>query len=228
MAGMSKAAKRMAEALGVDPDSIRQNLAASSRLAATEVQKVLQRMLDDLISTSESGALAGYRAILVEADAPAIRLRTYGEMFRGFEWVIFVEAPPWHQKIDLNVFDLLDQGRPQLPKDGTLYPLWGETEPGASRIPSGGGRVGGRFSVIAQIDKLGAIRKEPRFAGQKPPDGDSSSLRISQGPIRAVDPKNLYRRALKIARDRLQRRGIKLGRDVWDLIYVPNRERWIK
>ena len=224
MAVLSKQAKKMAEALGVDPDSIRQNLAASSRLAATEVQTVLQRMLNDLISTSESGALRGYRAILVEADTPAIRLHVYGEVFKGFEWVVFVEAPPWHQEIDLNVFDLLDQGRPQLPKDGTLYPLWGETEPGTARIPSGGGRAGGRFSVAAQIDKLGAIRKEPRFAGQKPPDSASRSLRISQGPIRAVAPKDLYRRAFKIAKRRISNL---VGKDVWQLIYVPNRERWI-
>ena len=224
MAGFSKQARKMAETLGVDPDSIRQSLATSSRLAATEVQEVLQRMLDDLASTSESGALAGYRAILAEANTPPVRLRVSGETLRGFEWVVFVEAPPWHQEIDLNVFDLLDQGRPQLPKDGTLYPLWGETEPGTARIPSGGGRAGGRFSVAAQIDKLGAIRKEPRFAGQKPPDSASRSLRISQGPIRKVEPKDLYRRAFKIAKRRI---GNLVGKDVWRLIYVPNRERWI-
>lgn len=226
MARFSKKDKKFAEDIGVDTDNIRQSLATASAIAAIEVQEVLQRMLDDLTSTSESGALQGYRAILTPANTPAIRLRVSGVVLRGLEWVIFVEAPSWHQDIDLNVFDLLDQGRPQLPKDGTLYPLWGVNEPGQSRLPVSGGRAGGRFSVAAQIDRLGAIRKEPRFAGQKPADGGSRSLRISQGPIRKVEPKDLYRRAFKIAKDRLRKRGIKLGRDVWDLIYVPNRERW--
>ena len=228
MARFSKKDRKMAETIGVDPDSIRQSLATDAAIAATEVQEVLQRMLDDLTSTSESGALSGYRVHLSPANTPPVRLRVSGETLKGFEWVIFVEAPPWHQDIDLNVFDLLDQGRPQLPKDGTLYPLWGVTEPGESRLPAGGGRAGGRFSVAAQIDKLGAIRKEPRSVGQKPTAGDSRSLRISQGPIRKVDPKDLYLRAFKIAKDRLRRKGIRLGRDVWDLIYVLDRERWVK
>ena len=68
MARFSKKARKMAETIGVDTDSIRQSLANDSAIAATEVQEVLQRMLDDLVNTSESGALVGYRAILTPAD----------------------------------------------------------------------------------------------------------------------------------------------------------------
>lgn len=227
---MSKNAKRMAKILGVDPQEIKKSLSKSSRLAAEEVVRVLNRILDDLETTSESGALIGYRAIAVEADSAPVKLKKSGVNLGNFEWVAFVQASRWHQQlpIPLNVFDILDQGRPALP-GGTLRPLWG-AEPnrisGApQRIPAGGGRVGGRFSVTAQVERLGAVRVEPRSPGQRAVSGDRRRLVFTRGPIKKVNPLNLYKRAFDIARNRV---GGVVDRRVWRLIYVPNREKWVK
>ena len=229
MARFSKSAMKIAKSLGVDPESIQNNLEASSRLAAEAVQTVLQRMIDDLESSSESGALLGYRAIAVKTNAAPVRLRRSGIKFDSFEWVAFVEASPWHQQLDppLNVFDILDQGRPTLP-GGKTYPLWGISDPGAaggSRLPSGRSRIGSRFSVAAQIERPGAIRVEPRSRGQRVVSGERRSLAFREGPIAKVDPHNLYKRAFGLARRRV---GGIVDRRVWALIYVPRREEWIR
>ncbi len=229
----SKNAERMAKALGVDPEKVNRSLERSSELAAEEVGRVLNRILDDLEATSESGALLGYRAVVVrsKSDEGGTRLRKSGVKLGSFEWVAFVQASPWHQqlKTPLNVFDILDQGRPTLPGGRGVYPLWGadpaRVHSAPQRVPAGGGRVGGRFSVVAEVDRLGAIRGEPRSPNQRHLSGDRRALVFREGPIKAVDPLNLYKRAFDIARNRV---GGVVDRRVWKLIYVPNREKWVK
>lgn len=220
---LPKGAERMADILGVSPSIIDNQIIDSARIAAEEIQSVLQRMLDDLDKSSESGALQGYKAVLADATQGSVILSKSGVTFDKYSYIVYVKESPWHGRMDppLNVFDILDQGRDPLPGGGP-YPMWGV---GGNRLPQGGGRVGGRFSVADQITKDGAVRTEPRSPGQRAVSSETRSLRFAMGPIAGVEPKDLYKRALKIAKRRV---GSAVPKHVWDLVYVPDRERWIK
>ena len=140
------------------------------------------------------------------------------------EWIDWVKASEHHQSIDLNVFDILDVGRPALPyTPDSMYPMWGASPIGSpARTASGLAR--GRFSLSTQVDKINAIREEPRQSGQGKAEGDNRPLIFTHGPVAKQDPAHLYQRAFTQAKRRLGALG---HRGVWDVVYVPNREKWV-
>ncbi len=226
--GFTKKARDMAKTLGIKPEDLFENFGEAAYFAALEVGKVLDNVLYDLQRSSESGALDGYHSVVAPISSQTkIHFRKAGFSIsgKGLEWIVWVEASSHHQSIDLNVFDILDVGRPKLPYKGdSVYPMWGVTPEGPTRVTPGG-RVGGRFSLARQIEKITAVRREPRSSGNDR-SVDGSPLRLfTHGPVSKQNPANLYQRAFKRAKSRLGNLGY---RGLWDVIYVPNREKWVK
>jgi hypothetical protein len=234
MAKLDKRTKRFVKALGLDIDNVISILERTAYDAAVELVGVLQEYLEDVVASSESGAFGGYSVLMAGVKSEGFKAKFYKHEIDSarFSWGVWVEASDHHRDMDLNVFDILDVGRSELPKDGTLYPLWGENSSGRyqekSRFSRGAGSFrpsSGRYSIVNPSDRPGAIRREPRYAGQRPipAEEDNRSLRISQGPIAAVSPQNLYQRAFRTAKRRLTTEKEKVS---LDLVYVPNREKW--
>lgn len=229
----SKNALKMAETLGVDPKKIRNNLEESALLAVEAISARLKNMLDDLEATSESGSLLGYKVVYMTTEHPKLVLQRSGVTIPSgdYSFIVWVQASSWHQQlpIPLNVFDILDQGRKKSGTASVVVPLWGadpnRVSDAPSRLPVGGGRVRGRISVADQVSRKGAIRGEPRSRGQRVLSSERRTLVFREGPFRVVPGKNLYKRAFDLAKRRV---GGIVDRRVWAVIYVPNREKWVK
>lgn len=222
---LSRRALAFAARMNVAPDQIRSALENEGEVAAQEVVDALQRIIDDLISTSGSGALQGYTSFAEQNPVDTtIRLPKSGVTLKGkFEWFVTVVASSNHQQLDLNVFNILDSGRKALPKRNPKsegpYPLWGADS---------GGRIRGRGAGGSIVKKGSAkvIRGEPRKrSGSTAANKNlgTGKLQATYGPIAATDALNLYDRALKIAKDRLS--GV-VTPGIWNVVLaqgdIPN------
>jgi hypothetical protein len=214
----------MAEELGISLGGVKTSLEDSADIASREMVKTLDRILADLVATSDSGSLGGYKAERFQMGGKRITLRRSGVKIPAgaFLWAVTVIASEHHQALGLNVFNILDTGRKRLPvkaKDDSPYPLWG-VQTGA-RIPGGAVRQpSGRFGIAQPAgDLLSAIRKEPRSVSRNI-DLSQEPLSFTMGPIDEVAPLNLYKRAEKIARRRVR----SLFPGVWSVVFVGDLE----
>ncbi len=187
----SRRAQKWARQLGLD-QFVRNFLDSGPKEAAELVRQELEIVLVGMQSKGNQRSLDGYSAIAYPAKGgtTTIVLPKSGLKLKGdFEWIVTVEANKHHQSLGLNVFNILDTGRRRLPK-GRIYPLWGTP-------PRDQGFQGSVF------------RKEPREKGQKGAPGFTS------GPIKAVEPLNLYEKARAKA-------DAKLGgnKSLWAVIYI--------
>lgn len=241
MSKFSQESRRMAEFLGIGPDAVSNLVSEDAETAAKAIVEVLNEYILDLQRTSDSGALEGYVAQYSPInDSRAVRLKKSGvKIPSGSRWsyLVWVEASSTHQSMftPLNVFDLLDQGRPGLPgKKGSegAYPLWGGLDSDdAFRVESGKGNFAkraGRYSVVNRVYPRGTVRKEPRGDPHEVYGSEYKGIRWSKGPLRKQDPLNLYKRARTTAKRRLGRLNKSVGKDVWDVIYIPDRRKWGK
>lgn len=201
MAKLTRRLKRLMKQLGVpEPDEVFRAYEDDSELVAEETRQALERVLKEVQKASRSGALDGYEAVREKAnEVGKIILPKSGFTISDItEWVIYVKPVKHHEDMDLSVFELIDQGRPEITKPGR-YPLWGaEFLVNVSRNPSD-------------------VRPEPRKAGQKgnvPIVTVGGKNNVTLAPVPA---KLLYDAALRRAKDQLSVKG--LDRQ-WDVIKV--------
>ena len=219
----SKKTMQIAEQLGLSLKDIRDSLELSADIASEAVVKVLDSILKDLVSTSESGTLNGYAAIRIKTKSKTFRLRRANEVIpKGdYLWVVTVLPSENHQSLGLNVFNILDSGRERITGEGP-YPMWGLSPQGNRRVPGGSTNIPGKRGksiVQSSSELLSAIRAEPRsIPSQKKNDEDR--LIFARGPIDSVDPLNLYERAFTIAKRKVTR----LFPGVWNLVLVDDLE----
>lgn len=231
MAVVSRRVDKLAKRLGLvnfTRESVSSALNRDALGVANLVYNALQRQIDQINAESKTNALAGYSAKVVHvANTTKVKLFKSGVDLSGdYEYAVYVEPSGAHNAFGINVFDILDAGRPALrerSKDESPYPLWGTPARGKpykesnARISVGGSvrGPGGKFTIAkATSVKRAIIRPEPRKAAY---DADVvKNLKFTHGPIAAVPAYFLYERARQAAKDEIAGAGFTL----WDVIYV--------
>lgn len=216
MAQFPRRLKTLANQLGVPtPDDVKAIFEEDSETVAEIVRESLENVIKQVQSGSQTGALDGYIAVKRKADeATKLVLRNSGiDLSGNYEWIIFTAPSAQHAELDLNLFNLLDRGRPALPKkqDGKPYPLWGalaNVTRSNARIQGSEGSLKAGRNPSAQTD----FRQEPRQQNQR-----SNLIPFTFGPIQAVPGQHLYEAALRRAKDRLTVKGLNRR---WDVIKV--------
>jgi len=151
-------------------------------------------VLDELRGKSTSGAFDNYHVSII-AEPAKIRA-SLGDL-NGVRYFVFVASP----NPDFNLFDVLDQGRPALPARDPKhpYPLWGLRQTPLVRRTRQGESFVNNNSIV-----FGA----PRGTGGGPGV-------YSAGPIKKVEPLNLYSRIFNLSKKNLKKQGIENWAVVW-------------
>lgn len=115
---------RLADLVGLGDieDTLRQSILD----AADEVADRFRQVLVQLQNDSESGAFVGYE-VVIDTEPYTVTKRNLGNLSL-VRCHIYVQSPD----PDLNLFDLLDAGRPDLPErppGESPYPLWNLRDP---------------------------------------------------------------------------------------------------
>jgi len=221
MAKMRRRVKTLCNQLGVPlPEEVFAAFEEDAEITAEIVRLALSDILDEIKLKSTTKTLDGYKAVKIpikekqEVILPQSRFSVVG----NFEWFIYVEASSYHQSIDLNVFDGLDQGRPALPeRGGKPYPLWNAdllAEVGQSnrRVTSTSKRLSIQNRQVRNLQGATRTPDSLRSGGRT-----EEAIAFTQGPIAEVKGLNLYDAALRRAKDRLSVKGLSRR---WDVIKV--------
>jgi hypothetical protein len=216
MARLSKQVREWTEVIGISPSAIEEALTALTDTALQIViDDVNKTITDDLQRDSQSGSFNGYYAAAETAGEKTIDLN--GEKISVPNYRVTVNPPPNHQKLKLNVFNLVDEGIPERPRLTTgVYTLWGRDRRGQFGVGlrnqqqrTAGGRFAGTRlrSTGFQGPSPMPIRMEPRR--KKGPKIRRPPYRFfSKGPLRAVPARNLYERIMKSIKRDLKKQGI--------------------
>lgn len=173
--------------LGLDARSLSEQLTALSRQGADIVKVEFENLLDELKSESVSDKSDGpgktFDGYTVEVEEVPSSVSTAAGTFNFSLHSIRVKAPPGVK----NVFDILDEGRPGLPKRSPdhPYPIWSARDAPLTAERSVRGK-GGRFSVL----RSGTSGRGIRFKDDLP-------ALFTPGPIAPVPARNLYERVWK-------------------------------
>lgn len=201
MAQPSRRLRRLIKQLGfIPPEEVFARFEADSEFVAEETRLALERVLEEVQNASRGHALDGYKAVKEKADSVGkIILPKSGYTISDItEWIVYVKPVRHHEDMDLSVFELIDQGRPEITQPG-LYPLWGaEFLINVKRNPSD-------------------TRPEPRSKGQKGNVPFMTVGGIGDYTIPAVQGKLLYESALRRAKDQLTVKGLNRR---WDVVKV--------
>ncbi|APU89035.1 hypothetical protein Rctr85_005 [Virus Rctr85] len=191
---------RLADLVGLGDieDTLRQSILD----AADEVADRFRQVLVQLQNDSESGAFVGYE-VVIDTEPYTVTKRNLGNLSL-VRCHIYVQSPD----PDLNLFDLLDAGRPDLPErppGESPYPLWNLRDPRLVHRPGErrSRREAGRFSRSRPPSSFRGLRPETlryRLVGKMPKDAQYSPALFTRGPIKAVPPTKLYARILREAK----------------------------
>ncbi len=221
MAKMRRRVRTLCNQLGVPlPEEVFALFEGDAEETAEIVRRALSDILDEIKLKSSTGTLEGYSAVKIPLTEKQeiILPQTSFSVVGNFEWFIYVEASGDHQKLDLNVFDALDQGRPQLKRRTVAegpYPLWNSGF-GVENLSNR--RVIGtkKKLTIAEGSGDGPRRTNETWRGKgNVPKG--TRMPVSYGPLARIEPLNLYDAALRRAKDRLSVKGLSRR---WDVIKV--------
>jgi hypothetical protein len=219
MAKMRRRVKTLCNQLGVPlTEDVFSTFEEDAEITAEIVRLALSDILDEIKLKSSTGTLDGYKAVKIplkekqEVILPQSRFSVVG----NFEWLIYVEARAEHIKLDLNVFEALDQGRPPLRQRSLAegpYPLWNSSFGGVEnrRVVSTKKRLS-----IGEGSGDGPRRTNEALRGKgNVPKG--LRIPVTYGPVAEVKGLNLYDAALRRAKDRLSVKGLSRR---WDVIKV--------
>jgi hypothetical protein len=222
---LTKTARELAAAAGVDPENLAAFLREEAELAADIVKLKMQDIIDvDLVGGSDIQSLQGYKVLMIE-NFFGTRVEIGGEIFNIPSYSLSVEPSPPHAGLEkpINIFEILDKGREELPYRGPKHPyvLWSNTT--GRNVPTTNQRVRGRggrfvtqFRASPQHGGTTPARREPRQGpGREPavPRDELNALAragvrfFHPGPLPAVPPRNLYKRMLKSIQGEIKRRG---------------------
>lgn len=220
MTRLSKTALAMAQAANIDPENLGAFLIEEAELAADIVKLKIQDFIDgDLVAGSEIRSLQGYKAHVNENGSTRVNLG--GTIVNIPNYELFVEASDAHASLarPINVFEILDEGREELPYRGEgqkPYVLWSNTKgrnvPTSNpRARGAGGKFVTQFRAQPRFDRTAPARPEPRKGPGNEPHIPRSDLRgikfFTRGPLPAVPGRNLYRRMLNAIQGEIRRRG---------------------
>jgi hypothetical protein len=213
---MSRSSPQLAALLGLDKSTIEETLRVQTLEAAEIVAEEFRRVLTQLQQDSQSGAFDGY-TVVIDIEPYSITTKALGTV-KAPRCHIYVQSPD-HAPGGINLFDLLDAGRPALPvRSGgqSPYPMWnigGVDNPILVARPHERRRRKGRFSISSP--KSGFRGKRPEklrytLMGPKPANSQYSPALFTRGPIKAVPPDNLYKRIYENAKKKLRAQGFTL------------------
>lgn len=221
---LTRTAREMVEAAGVDPENIFAYLYEEAELAADLVKLRMQDFIDDdLVDKGQVRSLEGYKVEMREYGSTEVEIG--GQTFRLPSYELSVAPSFAHRfvpgKRELNIFNILDQGREALPRKpkGKWYPLWGNIAGGGLNVPTSNQRVRdarGRFTTqFRAVNRFQASvpsRPEPRKGPGNEPRLSKDELRgvkfFGKGPYPAVPPRNLYKRMLAAVQRDLKNRDL--------------------
>lgn len=221
---LTKTAREMAEAAGVDPQNLGAFLREEAEAAAYLVRVYMQNIInEDLVDGSQIRSLQGYTVQMEESGATPIEIG--GEIINIPSYSLRVEPSTAHLSLErpINIFEILDKGREELPYRGPKhpYPMWSNTTgPNVpttnQRARGAGGRFVTRFRAQPQNAGTTPARREPRRGPGNEPSIPRDELNAMNragvrffhpGPLPAVPPRNLYQRMFKSIQGELRRRG---------------------
>lgn len=224
---------RLAKQLGVPtPEDVIKLFEEDSSAAADVLVDVLDTMIKSINANSRSGVLSGYKAVKEPVGVTRIRLAKSGiDLSGNYEWIVYVKAPSDHAGAKTNVFDIIDEGRPELPYREKPYALWAAAlrkQPGSksvrtrkpfptnARVTQSGDRVAGNYPLAAS--RVSASR-QGRGKGER-----GTPMVFSRGPLALIPAKLLYERALTRAKDRLSVKGLS---QYFDVVLIA-REKFVR
>lgn len=200
---------KLANPLGLGKDDIEAALRQEILDAAEIVAEEFRRVLSQLQADSADGVFDGYEVTL---DIKPTRItKPHLGTLNVPQVHIYVQSPD----PKLNVFDILDAGRPSLPgrgSDDSPYPMWGINiyrqvgRPGETR------RRKGKFAISAPPSSHRGSRPEKlryKLMGSRPDHPQYSPMMFTRAPIQAVPPADLYKRIYDTVKPKLKRQGFK-------------------
>jgi hypothetical protein len=201
------------------PEEVRDYYRGNSEAAADSVRHSLDEFLWEIARKSRSFTMIGYKAVKVPSDKETIiKLKKSGiELNIGFTWLIYAKKS---KNSTINVFDLLNEGRPRLPKKRgkkKVYVLWGAPLRSAKKSDAQHGShrkiAKPKKSKYPRLLSNARIRDRGEISGDYPFSKEHSAqaragqaygrefrgypMVFSKGPLAAVRPKKLYERAWK-------------------------------
>lgn len=207
MARLSKQVREWVDVIGISPSAVAEALVEINRdirdVVIDEVNNVIE---NNLSQGGRSHSLVGYQADYQRTDELKVNLG--GETFGIPNYNVYVRAPDWHEGLPrpLNVFDLIDEGRPELPKRQAVYTVWswrGRNQ--ALNIPEG--RGGSNIRRQLEGPNFSPSRPEPRSA-QGPFISPPPRRLFTRGPLKAVPGRKLYSRIMSNIRRKLRQQGL--------------------
>lgn len=227
MAKLPQRVQRLAKQLGMaTPEEVIEAFEKDAGLAADILVDVLDNIIAQINANSRSGVLNGYKAVKEKiTKKTVVRLAKSGiDLSGGYEYLVYVKSA--HSK-KVNIFDRIDEGRPELPKRDKPYSLWSAAlrrEAGSKKrrtnvpFPSNA-RVTERGDAIVGNYPLGPeqVSASRQARGKK---GKGTPMVFSRGPLAAIPAKNLYERAEARAKDRLAVKGLS---KYFEVVITPNR-----
>lgn len=195
---LSKGAQKLATQLNVPlPKDLSKFYSEDADKAINAVKRALELMLSEIRALSPTGVFEGYYVKVEKVgNKTKIRLPKSGVDISGqFEWLVYIQKPGGRW----NVFDILNDGRKQLPYREKPYPLWGAALrqvksppparfPSNSRIPGAGGFSGS--------NPMGLSRAAAYGGPERPRKGRGDPMVFSRGPLARIPKKFLYLRVL--------------------------------
>lgn len=227
MAKLPQRVNRLAKQLGFPtPEAVIEAFEKDAGLAADVLVDVLDNIIAQINANSRSNVLGGYKAVKEKISKKTIvRLAKSGiDLSGNYEYLVYVKSG--HSK-KVNIFDRIDEGRPELPWREKPYALWSaalrrdaETKkrrinvpfPSNARVSQQGDAIAGQYPLGP--DQVSASRQARGKRGKGRP------MVFSRGPLAAIPAKNLYERALARAKDRLAVKGLS---QYFEVIITPNR-----
>lgn len=208
MASKAQILNALERAIGVTEQELSRYIEAEVESSFSFVEDEFNRVLDELRGNSISGTFESYE-VEVERDTTTVNLPRSGRSIRLPTATFYVKSP----NPNLNVFDIIDQGRPELPrKNQGAYPMWSLRNPTLTATERRRDPVTGRFAFSLPAERSAGIRpanQRNKLTGSYPPNADQQPATWSKGPIAAVPARNLYDRILTNALKKLSRRRLR-------------------
>lgn len=202
---------RLAKALGVDKATLEAAFRQRTLEAAEVVAAEFRRALTSLNADSINNVFQGYE-VVIETEPYTLSRPKLGKL-HVIRAHIYIKSP----YPDLNVFDILDSGRKELPVSApgqSPYPLWSITPERTVEAPGGQPRraPSGRFARSRRPSRVSGTRPEKlrfKLVGTRPANAQYSPSVFTMGPIAAIPPFKLYERIYNEAKKDLRRGGFK-------------------
>lgn len=208
MASKAQILNALEQAIGFSPEELSRYIDTELESSFSFVEEEFNRVLTELKANSVSGTFEGY-TVETTRDEEVIRLPRSGRSIRLPRMTVYVESPD----AALNVFDILDKGRKALPRKASgAYPMWSLRDVSLTATERRRDPQTGRFAFSRAAGVAGGVRpasQRSALKGSYPSNATERPLIFTKGPVKEVDPRNLYDRVLTNALKKMSNRSIR-------------------